>query len=102
MDKQEGLLAILIPPTPPEKETDFDKEICLFFIDINLCGDFRYVINDSICADALDMLLTQRDLYHIEFEQSEKHIDFVITKISSNRRLHIDKNYKYPYGSAFP
>ena len=25
------------------------------------------------------------------FEQSEKHIDFVITKISSNRRLHIDR-----------
>ncbi len=27
----------------------------------------------------------------LSFEQSEKHIDFVITKISSRRSLHIDK-----------
>ena len=51
----------------PEKKTFSVDEKCLFFIDINLLGDFRYVINDSICAAALDMSLTRRDLYHIEF-----------------------------------
>ena len=29
-------------------------------IDINLLRDFRYILKDSICADALDMLLTRR------------------------------------------
>ena len=31
-------------------------ETSRFFIDINLLRDFRYVINDTICAYALDML----------------------------------------------
>ena len=36
-----------------------------FFIDINLLRDFRYVINDSICADALDMLPCGNEIYII-------------------------------------
>ena len=80
----------------------------LFFNEINLLRDFRYVIDDSICADALDMSLTRRDLYHIEFccrvqrlRFTAKHINFVIAKTSSNRRLHIDKNNEYLNHSAF-
>ena len=47
------------------------NSLCEFISDINLLRDFRYVINDSICCKQLDMSLTRRDLYHIEFEQSE-------------------------------
>ncbi len=44
-------------PLPATRKKDrFRQRNLSFFIDINLCRDFRYVMNDSICADALDML----------------------------------------------
>ena len=67
---------------------------------------FSICLADSICANALDMLPCGNEIYIISsFEWNEKHIDFVITKISSNRRLHIDKiqyiHYVHLNHSAF-
>ena len=60
-------------------------------IEINLLRDFRYVLKDSICCKQLDMSLSRRDLYHIEFEQSEN-ISIYEVKYRANFSLHIDKN----------
>ena len=71
-------------------------------IDINLLRDFRYVLKDSICCKQLDMSLSRRDLYHIEFEQSEN-ISIYEVKYRANFSLHIDKNRfaSKPYVSQY-
>ena len=94
--------AVQIRWTAPEKKTFFDKEKCLFFIDINLCRDFRYVINDAICADTRDMLPCGNEIYIISSLSKVKTYRFYESKNIEQTQLHIDENYKYLYGSAFP
>ena len=38
-----------------------------FFSDINLLRDFRYILADSICADAHDMLPYGNEIYRVPF-----------------------------------
>ncbi len=63
----------------------------LFFIDINLLRDFRYVINDSICAKALDMSPCGNEIYIISSLSEARKYRIYEVNISSKRSLHIDK-----------
>ena len=71
-------------------------------VEINPLRDFRYTLTRSICAGALDMLLhtsptaiyvkSERDLSHIEFEQSENISNLPQGKyIEPSNARHIDK-----------
>ena len=48
-----------------KKKDIIRQRIMSFFIDINLLRDFRYVINDAMCANALDMLPYGNEIYII-------------------------------------
>ena len=70
-------------------------------IDINPWRDFRYVLKDSICCKQLDMSLSRRDLYHIEFWVKRKIYRFYEVKISSKLLVCISKKLfaSKPYAS---